>query len=50
MSIGANRLPPQSPDAELSVLGAVLIHPDALSRAVEILSPEDFYQDSHRVI
>jgi len=50
VSIGANRLPPQSPDAELSVLGAVLIHPDALSRAVEILSPEDFYQDSHRVI
>jgi replicative DNA helicase len=45
-----HRAPPQSPEAELSVLGAVLIHPDAIAKAAEILSPDDFYQDPHQVI
>lgn len=50
MSVSFNRLPPHSPDAESSVLGAILIHPEAMVRAVEVLDPEDFYQDSHRLI
>lgn len=50
MSVSFNRLPPHSPDAESSVLGAILIHPEAMVRAVEVMDPEDFYQDSHRLI
>lgn len=50
MSVPANRLPPQSPEAEASVLGAMLVHPDAVAKAMEILQPEDFYQTSHQLI
>ncbi len=44
------RTPPHSPDAEVSVLGAILIHPEAASKAIEILQPEDFYHAPHRAI
>ncbi|MDA8195062.1 MAG: replicative DNA helicase [Thermaerobacter sp.] len=50
MTTAADRLPPQSPDAELSVVGAILIQPDAVMRAMEVLRPEDFYHASHRLI
>lgn len=50
MSLPFNRLPPQSPDAEMSVLGAVLIHGEAVARAVELLEPADFYEEAHRVV
>lgn len=45
-----DKLPPQNIEAEQSVLGAVLLEKDALPKAIEILSPEDFYRDSHRRI
>jgi replicative DNA helicase len=50
VSVPYNRMPPQSPDAEASVLGALLIHAEAVSRAVEWLTPDDFYLDAHRLI
>lgn len=50
MSVPFNRMPPQSPDAEMSVLGAVLIHGEAVARAIEVVAPEHFYQDAHRLI
>ena len=45
-----DRLPPQNIEAEQSVLGAVLLENEALSSAIEVLSPEDFYKDSHKTI
>lgn len=45
-----DRLPPQSPDAELSVIGAMLIQTEAVARAMEILDGDDFYLESHRII
>ena len=45
-----HKLPPQSLDAEMSVLGAILIDNDAINRALEILGAEDFYRESHRKI
>ncbi len=45
-----DRLPPQNIEAEQSVLGAILFENDALSTAVEILRPEDFYRDAHKKI
>src|SRR6056297_2693991 len=46
----SHRLPPQSLEGEMSVLGGVLLENDALNKALEILRPEDFYRESHRKI
>jgi replicative DNA helicase len=45
-----HRLPPQNLEAEMSVLGGVLLENEALHRALETLRPDDFYRDSHRKI
>ena len=46
----ASRLPPQNIDAEQSVLGSLLIDPDAVIRVSTFLRPEDFYRETHRDI
>ena len=43
-------VPPNSVEAEISVLGSMLQDSAALLRAVEQLKPEDFYQPEHREI
>lgn len=43
-----DKLPPQNLEAEQSVLGAIIFDNDALPKAVEILTPDDFYKESHR--
>jgi replicative DNA helicase len=48
--IASHRLPPQTLEAEMSVLGGVLLENDALNRALEVLRPDDFYRESHRKI
>jgi len=45
-----HRLPPQNLEAEMSVLGGVLLENDALNKALELLTPDDFYRESHRQI
>ena len=44
------KLPPQNLEAEKSVLGAMLIDPDAIGVAVETLDETWFYSDAHRRI
>src|SRR5436309_7183156 len=44
------RVPPQNVEAEQSVLGAVLLDNDAINQAIEILTAEDLYRESHREI
>ncbi|MHB0938645.1 MAG: replicative DNA helicase [Armatimonadota bacterium] len=44
------RVPPQNGDAEQAALGAMLLEREAIVRAQEVLSPEDFYRDAHRWI
>jgi len=44
------KLPPQSLEAEMSILGGILIDNDAINRVLEVLQPEDFYRESHRKI
>ncbi|HET6278087.1 MAG TPA: replicative DNA helicase [Candidatus Polarisedimenticolia bacterium] len=41
---------PQSPDAERSILGAILVENRAINRAQEILKEGDFYREPHRKI
>jgi len=48
--IPAHRLPPQNLEAEMSVLGGILLENDALNKALELLIPDDFYRESHRQI
>ncbi|MBZ4687754.1 MAG: replicative helicase [Clostridia bacterium] len=44
------KLPPQSNDAEQSVLGSILLDPDAIYHVMEKVKPEDFYRRAHRII
>ncbi len=45
-----DKIPPQNLEAELSVLGAMLLDREAVTTAAELLKPEDFYHDSHRLV
>ena len=49
-SLPEDRLPPQSVEMEQATLGAMLIDRGAIEKAAEILRPNDFYRDAHRVI
>ena len=42
-----DRLPPQSTEAEQSVLGSILIDRDAIVEIAEFLRPEDFYRPAN---
>src|SRR5258708_949379 len=44
------KLPPQNLEAEVAVLGSMLIEEDAIAQAIETLSPEAFYKDAHKKI
>jgi len=46
----ANRVPPNNLDAERSVLGAILIDTDSISRIGDVLKPEHFYAPQHAII
>ncbi|WP_425059406.1 Replicative DNA helicase [Sporomusa carbonis] len=45
-----DRVPPQNVEAEQSVLGAMMIEREAISKVSELLRPEDFYREAHRLI
>jgi replicative DNA helicase len=47
---GLEKLPPQSNEAEVSVLGSILLDKDAIIKVADILVPEDFYSDSYKYI
>ena len=42
--------PPQSVDVEASLLGAIIIDPDAIVKVADIVRPIDFYDERHRMI
>ncbi|MEI6215432.1 MAG: DnaB-like helicase N-terminal domain-containing protein [Desulfuromonadales bacterium] len=46
----SNRMPPQNIEAKMSVLGGILLDNEALWKVTEIIVPEDFYREQHRVI
>ncbi len=43
-------IPPQSTDAEASLLGAILIDSDAIVKVADIVTYDDFYDEKHRRI
>lgn len=46
----AGKIPPQNIDAEMSLLGAVLIDEEALADVTEHVTPRDFYDKRHAAI
>ena len=50
MGLETEHIPPHSLDAERSILGAILLHHEALAIAADVLAPDDFYRDAHRTI
>ena len=45
-----DKLPPQSIEAEQSVLGSLLLNKKAIIKVADILRPDDFYRDTHGII
>ena len=45
-----NRVPPHSDEAEMAVLGAMMLSKSAFDGAVRAITPEAFYWGRHRVI
>ncbi len=45
-----DRIPPQSLDAEMAVLGSILLQTEALSKVLEILDDEAFHKKAHQKI
>jgi len=48
--VNLDKLPPQNLDAEMAVLGSMLLDEEAVSAAVEKLDAGCFYKDTHRKI
>ncbi len=48
--VDLRKLPPQSIEAEMSILGGILLDNESINRVLEMLRPEDFYRESHRKI
>lgn len=50
MEPGTSKIPPQNTEAEASLLGAVLIDPDAIVKIADAIDKNDFYEDRHKRI
>ncbi len=46
----ADRTPPQSIEAEQSVLGSMMLSKDAIADVIEVVRPGDFYRPAHQLI
>ncbi|MCX5781427.1 MAG: replicative DNA helicase [Elusimicrobia bacterium] len=45
-----DKVPPQSIEAEMAVLGSMLIEKEAVSKGLEIVNEDDFYSEFHKQI
>jgi|TARA_Y100000310_G_scaffold345555_1_gene466548 replicative DNA helicase len=46
----AIRIPPQSIDIEKALLGSIMLKPDVLNDVNDIIAPDSFYAEKHRLI
>ncbi len=44
------KVPPQNLEAEMSVLGSMMMEEEAIARAIEFLDKDSFYQEAHKKI
>jgi replicative DNA helicase len=45
-----NRLPPQNLEAEQSVLGSLMLDKNAVIKIADLISPDDFYEEKHKIV
>ena len=50
ISDSLGKLPPQAPELEEAILGALMLEKNALTSVVEFLRPEHFYREQHQQI
>ncbi len=50
MSNSPHRIPPQSLESERALLGALLLKPDAIHDVGDLIKPDSFYAERHRII
>ena len=48
--VGPDRVPPQSLESERALLGALLLKPDAIHDVSDLIRPDSFYAEKHRLI
>ncbi|HMO78572.1 MAG TPA: replicative DNA helicase [Candidatus Paceibacterota bacterium] len=44
------KIPPQSIESEMALLGSILLKPESINEILDIISIENFYQDRHKKI
>lgn len=44
------RIPPQSTEAERALLGSIMLKPDGIHEVTDLISPDSFYVEKHRII
>jgi replicative DNA helicase len=44
------RIPPQTIESEKALLGALMIRPEGMMEALDVISPDAFYAEKHRII
>ena len=49
-NLGEARVPPQNIEAEMSVLGSLMLDKDAIIKIADLVNPDDFYKDANRLI
>jgi len=49
-NFSGERIPPQNVDAEIAVLGSMLLEEEAISKIVDMLKEEHFYKEAHKKI
>lgn len=50
MANSLDQVPPHNLEAEQACLGSLLIDPDAILKVADIIEPDDFYSEKHRLI
>ncbi len=44
------RIPPQNTEAEMALLGSIMLRPDSAHEIVDLISAQSFYSERHRII
>jgi len=47
LPLAAGRIPPHDLDAEISILGSILLEPLSIAKVLQFLHPEDFYRENN---
>jgi len=50
INLPPDRIPPQNIEAEESVLGALMIDKNAMTKIADMIYPDDFYRSNHQII